>query len=100
MMIRVFQLTLKRTVAKVGANKGMTKEDALMILDQAQAYGLVDAVLCEAFCALDIVRCKDCIHRVTTKDGEYDEHDIVCDYWMSDGLDSTDFCSYGERREP
>lgn len=47
-----------------------------------------------------VVRCKDCRHRVFTKDGESNPHDIVCDYHMSDGFDETDFCSYGERREP
>ena len=48
----------------------------------------------------ELVRCKDCRHRVFTKDGESNPHDIVCDYHMSDGFDETDFCSYGERREP
>ena len=51
----------------------------------------------------DLVTCKDCRHKVLTADGEYNPEDIVCDYWMSDGLDSNDFCSYGvraERREP
>ena len=47
----------------------------------------------------ELVRCKDCRHKVVTKDGEYNEEDIVCDYWLSDGLDSNDFCSYGERRK-
>lgn len=46
----------------------------------------------------DIVRCKDCRHKVTTKEGEYNPEDIVCDYWMSDGLEETDYCSYGERK--
>lgn len=50
--------------------------------------------------SVSVVRCKDCRHNVLTKDGEYNEEDIVCDYWLSDGLDSNDFCSYGERREP
>ena len=48
--------------------------------------------------AVPVVRCKDCKHKVTTQDGEYNPHDIVCDYWESDGLEETDFCSYGERR--
>ena len=45
-----------------------------------------------------IVRCKECRHKVTTKDGEYNPEDIVCDYWATDGLEETDFCSYGERK--
>lgn len=49
--------------------------------------------------AAPVVRCKNCKHKVTTEDGEYNPHDIVCDYWESDGLEETDFCSYGERRQ-
>lgn len=44
-----------------------------------------------------VVRCKDCKHKVVTSDGEYNPEDIVCDYHMSDGFDSNDFCSYGEK---
>lgn len=47
---------------------------------------------------MSVVRCKDCRHKVTTKDGEYNPEDIVCDYWATDGLEETDFCSYGERK--
>jgi len=46
-----------------------------------------------------VVRCKDCKHNVLTKDGEYNPEDIVCDYWATDGLEETDYCSYGERKE-
>ena len=45
-----------------------------------------------------VVRCKDCKHNVHTTDGEYNPEDIVCDYWATDGLEETDFCSYGERK--
>lgn len=42
----------------------------------------------------EIVRCKDCKH------GKLGcPEDLVCDYWDSDGLDSNDFCSHGERRD-
>lgn len=44
-----------------------------------------------------VVRCKDCKHKVVTSDGEYNPEDIVCDYHASDGFDSYDFCSYGEK---
>ena len=47
----------------------------------------------------ELVRCKDCKHKVVTEDGEYEPEDIVCEYWMSDGLNSNDYCSYGERKE-
>ena len=49
--------------------------------------------------AVEVVRCNDCKHKVTTEDGEYDPEDIVCNYWMSDGLTEKDFCSYGERKD-
>ena len=43
---------------------------------------------------VEIVRCKDCVH------GKLGcPEDLVCDYWDSDGLDSNDFCSSGERRK-
>ena len=46
-----------------------------------------------------IVRCKDCIHCVLTNDGKYNPGDIVCDYFMTDGMNADDFCSYGVRKE-
>lgn len=48
---------------------------------------------------LNIVHCPDCKYCVKTKDGEYNPDDIVCSYWSSDGLESGDFCSYGEKGE-
>ena len=47
----------------------------------------------------EIVRCKDCKHKVVTVVGEYNPQDIVCSYWASDGLTENDFCSYAERME-
>ncbi len=48
----------------------------------------------------EIVRCKRCIHNVGIRDNtEFYDKDIVCDYWESDGLYSTDFCSYGKRAD-
>lgn len=46
---------------------------------------------------IDLVRCKNCRHKVRTSDGEYNPEDIVCDYHMSDGFNENDYCSYGER---
>lgn len=48
--------------------------------------------------AVEVVRCKDCKHRVYTDDGESCPDDIVCDLWESDGFTETDYCSWGERR--
>ena len=46
---------------------------------------------------VEVVRCKDCVYKTVTIDGEYDTHDIVCGYFMSDGFDGNDFCSYGKK---
>ena len=57
---------------------------------------MIDAV--EDFPAADVVpvvRCKDCIHKVTTGGGEYNPQDIVCDYWSTDGLEDNGFCYIG-----
>lgn len=43
-----------------------------------------------------ITECRECKYKVTTKDGEYNPNDIVCRYWMSDGLTEDDYCSRGE----
>ena len=61
----------------------------------------IDAIAknCPTVDAVEVVRCNDCKHKVTTEDGEYDPEDIVCNYWMSDGLTEKDFCSYGERKD-
>lgn len=75
--------------------------DAVKDLPQRQD-GILDAIMniheCPTIDAVPVVRCRDCKHKVTTEDGEYNPRDIVCDYWESDGLEETDFCSYGERR--
>jgi hypothetical protein len=48
---------------------------------------------------VEVVRCKDCIYKTVTEDGEYNPEDIVCEYHMSDGFDSDDYCSYGKRKK-
>lgn len=51
--------------------------------------------------SIDIVRCKECKHRVVEEQswGEYNEYcDLWCDgngYWAS--VNADDYCSYGER---
>lgn len=48
---------------------------------------------------VEVVRCGECIHNYGVKaDCEFNPHDIVCDWWSTDGMDETDFCSRGERR--
>ena len=51
---------------------------------------------------INIVRCKDCKYNVANwqhdEDDGTDYTDIVCDYWMSDGLEpDKDYCSKGVR---
>ncbi len=51
----------------------------------------------------EVVRCKDCKFNVENmkKDPlditDYSGDDIVCSYFMTDGLDPNDYCSQGER---
>ena len=52
---------------------------------------------------VEVVRCKDCKHNVANwKHDELDigdYTDITCDYFMTDGMEADDYCSYGERKE-
>ena len=54
---------------------------------------------------VEVVRCKDCKFNVENmkKDPlditDYSGDDIVCSYFMTDGMQPDDFCSRGERRE-
>lgn len=49
--------------------------------------------------AVQVVRCKDCRYNYANAEGrEYNPNDIVCTYFDTDGMDASDFCSYGERR--
>lgn len=72
-----------------GCNSTIIPIDAiLMIINQ------IDTVP-----AVEVVRCLDCKHLVLTAEGEHNPFDCVCDYWMTDGLNDNDFCSYGERKD-
>lgn len=52
-----------------------------------------------------VVRCKDCKFNVANMQidendvTDYSGEDIVCSYFMTDGLEPNDYCSHGERRE-
>lgn len=51
----------------------------------------------------EVVRCKDCKFNVSNmqKDlldiTDYSGDDIVCSYFMTDGMSPDDYCSYGKR---
>lgn len=51
----------------------------------------------------EVIRCENCSHNVANKvideldETDYSGKDIVCDYFMVDGMNPTDYCSHGER---
>ena len=48
--------------------------------------------------AVPVVRCGGCRYNYgLANQCEYNEHDIVCTFWASDGLDKADYCSNGRR---
>ena len=51
---------------------------------------------------IQVIRCKDCIHNVANMEkdplDETDYTDIVCGYFMTDGMEATDYCSRGKRK--
>lgn len=52
-----------------------------------------------------VVRCKDCKFNVANMEKDpldctdYSGDDIVCSYFLTDGLDPNDYCSRGKRKE-
>lgn len=68
---------------------GLTISDIAKLLDKMPT---VDAV--------PVIRCNDCMYNYGNKyECDYNHEDIVCTYWMSDGLTDKDFCSKGERKK-
>ena len=69
---------------------------ARKILDRIENAPTADVV--------EVVRCAECRFNVANmeKDGydttDYSGEDIVCSYFMTDGMLPNDFCSYGERK--
>lgn len=53
--------------------------------------------------AVEVVRCKDCKFNVANMAADSldstDYSDITCSYFMTDGMDSGDFCSRGEQMD-
>lgn len=52
---------------------------------------------------VEVVRCKDCKFNMANMEKDplditdYSGDDIVCSYFMTDGLDPNDYCSQGKR---
>lgn len=83
--------------AAIDAINGATNDS---IAEQQAIDILCDLALLPAADVVEVVRCNECIHNVGIRDNtEFYDKDIVCDYWESDGLYSTDFCSYGKRAD-
>ena len=69
--------------AVLGTNE-QTHEAVFMAIKALKEQERVDAV--------EVVRCKDCIHRMKNGMCEYKDYSVVAQ-------DDNDFCSWGERRE-
>lgn len=83
---------LKEVVFNVRCGKHLNKEAALNLINLA-----IDNL--SAADVVEVVHCGECIHNYGVKANcEFNPHDIVCDWWSTDGMDETDFCSRGERR--
>lgn len=68
--------------------------------DDLEEYKDDARLLIEDAPSIDIVRCKDCKFNYGNEHNcSFNPNDIVCTYWESDGLQSDDFCSMGERSE-
>ena len=84
----------------------MAAADNIMVKIEVKASDLVEAcikALVEDGTLVEVVRCKECKfwgESLTEEErNECDVYaDLVCTYWMSDGLTMDDFCSKGERR--
>lgn len=54
--------------------------------------------------AVEVVRCRECIHNVANHardpldTTDYSGKDIVCAFWLSDGLEPDDYCSRGKMK--
>ena len=86
----------KRSQRNIGAGfVEVHKEWAAMAMGVAECLAIVRCA--PTVDAVEVCRCKDCKYCVLTVDGEYNPQDIVCEWWQTDGLKATAFCSYGER---
>ena len=83
-------------------------EEAFEMADEFLAFeeGLADKTdlkdllnICDTIEAKPVVHCKDCKYNVANRQQDpldiTDYTDIVCDYFMTDGMEADDFCSKG-----
>ena len=86
-------------------------ENATLSWNEADKQGVGDDFIGGVLFALDcltakeedIVRCKDCKYNVANMEGDpldaTDYTDIVCSYFMTDGIVPNGFCNHGKRKE-
>ena len=81
----------------------MTKAEAIQVLKECCDARVLDAEEKQALnmaiesLQTDIVRCKDCMHRVHDKDRQF----YYCEKFYGQGdVSDENFCQWGERREP
>lgn len=85
--------TLEACVKIVG--HGISQIDAVDIVEIMESIPTANVV--------EVIRCKDCRFNVANMiidkldATDYSGEDIVCSYFMTDGLLPTDYCSYAER---
>ena len=88
-----------------GLVKELEKGERIVKLSEVRAFEILKTDQIEyrqQITHYELIRCKDCKYwgeTLTQEDREVPGADLVCSYWMSDGLMAEDFCSQGERRE-
>lgn len=81
------------------AYKQLLEDNQKLMADNRDLRNQIEGAKVLIYQQKNLVRCRDCKYKTVTKDGEWNPEDIVCGYWMSDGLEETDFCSYGEKKD-
>lgn len=81
---------------KVAANDKDFAQALMYVVTCLESAPAVDAV--------PVVRCRECIHNTANHvrdpldTTDYSGKVIVCDFWLSDGLEPDDYCSRGEMK--
>lgn len=86
------EIAIKIAVKKAKCNNQF---DAIELVEAMEDIPTADVV--------EVVRCKDCKFNVANMEKDplnitdYSGDDIVCSYFLTDGLDPNDYCSRGTR---
>jgi hypothetical protein len=88
-------LLLERIYPYNGVDKSKYAINAKAVFEAIRKSPTADVV--------EVVRCKDCKFNVANMEKDplditdYSGDDIVCSYFMTDGLEPADFCSHGAK---